>query len=84
MVKVQTERGTGTVRPNQIKNSPLNFVDEMKKQPRGTCDVLVDSKSNVTLVRWKGNKVVTVASTVFGEKPVKKKQNASPKTEVVE
>ena len=37
----------------------------MKKKPRGICDVVNDRKSNVTLVRWKDNKVVTAASTVF-------------------
>ena len=60
------------MRKNQIENLPLIFVDKIKKQPRGTCDVVVDYKSNVTLVWWKDNKVVTVASTVFGKEPMKK------------
>ena len=31
-----------------------------------------DKKSNVTLVRWKDNKVVTVASTLYGKEPMKR------------
>ena len=41
---------TGTLRANRTKDSPLSSVDEMKEQSKGTCDVVVDSKLNVTLV----------------------------------
>ena len=44
----------------------------MKKQARGISDVVNDKKSNVTLVRWKDNKVVTVASSLYGKKPMKR------------
>ena len=44
----------------------------MKKQARGISDVVNDKKSNVTLVRWKDNKVVTVASTLYGKEPMKR------------
>ena len=44
----------------------------MKKQTRGISDVINDKKSNVTLVRWKDNKVVTVASTLYGKEPMKR------------
>lgn len=63
---------TGTLRANRTKDSPLSSVDEMKEQSKGTCDVVVDSKLNVTLVWWKDKKVVTVTSTVFWKKPMKK------------
>ena len=46
----------------------------MKKQARRISDVVnkKDKKSNVTLVRWKGNKVVTVASTLYGKESMKR------------
>ena len=62
---------TGTVRANRIENVPLQAVDDMKKQVRGILDVVNDKKSNVTLVQWKDNKVVTVASTT-GKEPMKR------------
>ena len=43
----------------------------MQKQARGISDSVNDKKSNVTLVRWKDNKVVTVALTLYGKEPMK-------------
>ena len=63
---------TGTVRANRTENAPLQAVDDMKKEARGSSDVVNDNKSNVTLVRWKDNKVVTVASTLYGKEPMKR------------
>ena len=63
---------TGTVRANRTENAPLQAVDDMKKEARGSYDVVNDNKSNVTLVRWKDNKVVTVASTLYGKEPMKR------------
>ena len=56
---------TGTVQANRTKKVPLQAVDDMNKQARGISDVVNDQKSNVTLIRWKDNKVVTVASTLY-------------------
>ena len=63
---------TGTVRANRTENAPLQAVDDMKKKARGSSDVVNDNKSNVTLVRWKDNKVVIVASTLYGKEPMKR------------
>ena len=63
---------TGTVRANRTENAPLQAVDDMKKEARGYSDVVNDNNSNVTLVRWKDNKVVTVASTLYGKEPMKR------------
>ena len=63
---------TGTVRANRTENTPLQAVDDMKKKARVSSDVVNYSKSNVTLVRWKGNKVVTVASTLYPKEPMKR------------
>ena len=63
---------TGTVRADRMENTPLQALDDMKKKARGSSDVVNDNKSNVTLVRWKDNKVVTVASTLYGKEPMKR------------
>ena len=68
LLQVLKESGiaaTGTVQANRTKKAPLQAVDDMNKQARGISDVVNDKKSNVTLVRWKDNKVVTVASTLY-------------------
>ena len=61
-----------TIRANRTENAPLQAVDDMKKKARGSSDVVNDNKSNVTLVRWKDNKEVTVASTLYGKEPMKR------------
>ena len=49
----------------------------MKKEPRGFHDVTLDQKSDVCVVRWKDNKVVTVASTYAGVEPLQKARRFS-------
>ena len=44
----------------------------MEKLEIGASDVVTDKNSNLTLVRWKDNKVVTVASTFVGKMPLRK------------
>ena len=75
LLQVLKESGiaaTGTVRANRTEKAPLQAVDDMKKQARGISDVVNDKKSNVTLVPWKDNKVVTVASTLYGKDSMKR------------
>ncbi|CAB4061880.1 unnamed protein product [Lepeophtheirus salmonis] len=70
LVRLLKENGIaarGTLRANRTKNAPLIAIDEMKKGSRGIFDAVNDNKYNVTLVRWKDNKVVTVASTLYGK-----------------
>ena len=62
----------GTVRASRTENAPLQAVDDMKKKARRRSDVVNGNKSNVTLVCWKDNKVVTVASTLYGKEPMKR------------
>ena len=50
----------------------MKAVEEMKKLARGLHDVAVDTKSNVALVRRIDNKLVTVASTWYGQQPIRK------------
>ena len=63
---------TGTVRINRVENASLRPIKEMEKLERGASDVVTDKNSNLTLVRWKDNKVVTVASTFVGKMPLRK------------
>ena len=63
---------TRTVRIYLVKNAPLRPVKEMEKSERGASDVLTEKNSNLTLVRWKDNKVATVASTFVGKVPLRK------------
>ena len=44
----------------------------MEKLKRGAADVVTDKNSNLTLLRWKDNKMVTVASTFVGKMPFRK------------
>ena len=44
----------------------------MKKGARGSSDFVNANKSNVKVVRWKDNKVVTVASRLHGKEPMKR------------
>ena len=77
LLQVMKESGitaTGTVRANRTEKASLQAVDNMKKQARGISDVLNDKKSNMTLVCWKDNKVVTVASTLYGKEPMKRER----------
>ena len=38
----------------------------METLQRGSSDVSTEINCNVTFVRWKDNKIVTVASTLYG------------------
>ena len=44
----------------------------MEKLERRASDVVTDKNSKLTLVRWKGNKAVTVASTFVGKVPLRR------------
>ena len=48
---------TGTVRINHVEDAPLRPIKEMEKLERGASDVATDRNSNLTLTRWKDNKM---------------------------
>ena len=54
---------TGTVRVNWMENAPLKNMKSMKKEKRGSFDVVTDILSTITAIRWKDNKVVNGLST---------------------
>lgn len=55
--------GTGTMRANRIEKAPLIDVKAMSKKERGSCEVITDTNSGVTLVRYMDNNVMTMGST---------------------
>ena len=61
---------TGTVRANQMENAPLRDMIKMNKEKRGSSDVVTDVSSNITILRWKDNRVVNAISTVTGKQPI--------------
>ncbi|GBP19685.1 PiggyBac transposable element-derived protein 3 [Eumeta japonica] len=63
---------TGTIRANRVENAPLKHTKGMKKTKRGSYDQRTDVLSDITLVRYNDNNIVTVASTQCGVAPVGK------------
>ena len=63
---------TGTVRFNRMENAPLKDMKLLQKEKRGTSDVVTDTSSNITAVRWKDDKIVNALSTFTGREPVMK------------
>ena len=63
---------TGTARINCVENAPLRPIKEMEKLERVVPDVVTDTNSNLTLARWKDNKVVTAASIFVGKMSFRK------------
>ena len=61
-------RATGTMRNNRIGKCPLADVSDMKKRERGSYDFR--SASNLEIVRWNDNSVVTIGSNAYGVEPV--------------
>ncbi|XP_048488144.1 piggyBac transposable element-derived protein 3-like [Plutella xylostella] len=64
--------GTGTIRANRTEKAPLKDPKEMKKTSRGSHHQCTDVLSNITLVRYNDNNIVTVASTQCGSEPKSK------------
>lgn len=71
-LKEKGHTATGTIRTNRVENAPLTHVKEIQKLPRGSFEQVTEKDSNVTLVRYHDNNVVTVTSTAYGAEPVTK------------
>lgn len=63
---------TGTLRANRVESAPLKDVKVMKKTTRGSHSQVTDTTSNITLVRYNDNNIVTIASTECGVQPLGK------------
>ncbi|XP_028658906.1 piggyBac transposable element-derived protein 2-like [Erpetoichthys calabaricus] len=56
-------RATATIRENRINRTcPMKSSKEMKKSDRGASEYVYDRTSEVLLVRWHDNNIVTVAT----------------------
>lgn len=63
---------TGTIRANRVEKAPLKDPKVMKKTTRGSFDQCTDTLSDITLIRYNDNSIVTVASTQCGAEPIGK------------
>lgn len=55
-------RATDTIRDNRTKKCSVMPVKEMKKKGRAEYDFRFDKNNEITIVRWKDNNVVTMAT----------------------
>lgn len=79
-LKINGYGATGTVRENRIpRNCPLVSKKTMEKRTRGEYSSTLNKDSGILYVRWKDNKVVTVASTCFGVQPIRSVERFSKK-----
>ena len=67
VLKIQT---TGTMRSNRLHDCPLESEKNLKTRGRGSYDEYTDMNSNVTMIRWLDNRVVTLASTYLDSVPM--------------
>lgn len=62
---------TGTIRENRTSNCPLESTKLMAKRARGSYNSQFDETSEIALVRWNDNSIVTMISTHFCIEPIK-------------
>jgi len=75
LIRLLSDKGTaatGTLRPNRAEGAPLKSIDVMKKEARGSHDVVLERKAGICVVRWHDSKVFTVASSFAGVHPIHK------------
>lgn len=60
----------GTIRANRLKNVTMKSDKELLKDPRGTINYRTDTDANLTVVKWKDNKIVTLVSSFVGVGPL--------------
>ena len=53
-----------------MENPPLRDLVKIKKEKRGSSDLVTDVSSTITVVCWKDNKVVNAISTFTGKQPI--------------
>ena len=60
--------GTGTIRENRTEKCPIETPKEMKKERRGA--MTTATTSELAIVRWHDNSIVTLASNAYGINPI--------------
>jgi hypothetical protein len=61
-LKAKGIRATGTIRENRQKNCPLQASKMMDKNERGSCDHRFDTNNELLVVKWKDNRVCSMAT----------------------
>lgn len=75
---------TATIRENRTNNCPLESVKSMSKKNRGVHDVQFDESTNISVVRWNDNSIVTMISTHYGAEPLKSAKRFNKKQKKME
>ncbi|CAK1595847.1 unnamed protein product [Parnassius mnemosyne] len=63
---------TGTIMKNRIPIAARETIKEdreMKREGRGSCQVLVNTSENMAITKWYDNKGVTMLSTMYAKDP---------------
>ena len=60
----------GTMRQNRLRNVEMKNDKVLGKEPRGSYDYRTDAAAGITVVKWRDNKVVTLASSFVGVHPL--------------
>ena len=68
VLDVKGFRATGTMRNNRVKKCQLSEVSYMKKREKGLYNFR--RTSNLEIVWWNDNSVVTIGSNAYGVEPV--------------
>lgn len=67
LLKTLSENGInckGTTHNDRVEKAPLH---DMKRDPRGSYHALQDDRNWITLIKWHGNSVVTVATNICND-----------------
>ena len=74
----------GTVRCNRLEKCPLTNSKVFSKLPRGCEEHSLEKNEKIFVVKWKDNRLVSVASYEHGLRPLKKvdRYSATEKKEI--
>ncbi|KAG1674650.1 PiggyBac transposable element-derived protein 3 [Nymphon striatum] len=60
----------GTIRPNRLPQCTIISDKELAKKNRGSVDEIVETNSNVVVVKWYDNRCVSLISSFIGATPI--------------
>lgn len=70
LLKAKGFFSTGTIRDNRTSNCPFVPNKELSKRGRGSYDSQFDESTNISLVKWNDNSIVTAISTHYNVEPL--------------
>ncbi|XP_068204830.1 piggyBac transposable element-derived protein 3-like [Palaemon carinicauda] len=71
-IKRRGHGATGTLRANRVDKCPLTINKTFKKLPRGSEEHFSDRDSQILVVRWNDNGVISIGSNEHGTFPMEK------------